>query len=109
MSNNKKRATAEEMDELHHLTVQQVINLMRRGRPVISRETGEPVIIDGEVLYTPPTSAELTAAARILKDNGIDSPQDQSGAAEESAKRTLEAIQDIADSESENVYTFKHR
>lgn len=89
------RASEESMNDLHSLVVKQAINLMTNGRPIISKETGEPVMVNGEVLYMPPTAAELTAAARILKDNGIDTPALNSEASSEEVDAVRAAMDDI--------------
>jgi len=68
-----RKALDTRMNELHNLVVEQAIRIMQNGRPLMSK--GEPVLDpEGNVIYVPPTAAEITAAARILKDNGIDTP-----------------------------------
>lgn len=68
-----KKAEEQEFNELHRLLVDNAIRLLKRGRLVTYK--GEVVTFNGEPVYDLPTAAELTAAARILKDNGIDTPQ----------------------------------
>jgi len=91
------RATDLQMDKLHDLVVEQAIKLMTHGRPLVSQ--GEPVLdADGAVIFVPPSAAELTAAARILKDNGIDSPlksTEQLTAEERAMRSILEDIEAI--------------
>lgn len=84
------RATDTQMDTLHSLVVEQAIKLMKHGRPLISK--GEPVLdAGGEVIFMPPTAAELTAASNLLKANGIDAPlkTDAQLSAEEDAMRSI--------------------
>jgi len=90
-----KRASEENMNNLHFLVVDQAINLMKHGRPVLSKETGEPVIVNGAILFMPPTAAEITAAARILKDNGVDSPALSAGATDEEVDAISDAMADV--------------
>jgi len=98
------RATDKKMDDLHDLVVEQAIRLMKYGRPLISN--GEPVLDpEGEIIYIPPTAAELTAAARILKDNGIDSPlksQEQLTAEEDAMRSIIKDIESIPTGEYVN-------
>lgn len=105
MSN--KRAEEEDMFELHRLLVQNAIALLSRGRLLVYK--GEAVLVDGKPTYDLPTAAELTAAARILKDNGIDTPH--MGAKDASAEAAalagiLTDLQELP--ELDNEYTSRH-
>lgn len=92
----KAPASEDSLHHLHQLVVEQAINLMKFGRPLVIK--GEMVTNpDGSIVYDPPTAAELTAAARILKDNGIDTPHKsdaQVSAEEEALKGVLNDLHD---------------
>lgn len=89
MEKNNSKAEEAEFNELHRLLVQNAVRLLKHGRLVVYK--GEVVTLNGEPVYDLPTAAELTAAARILKDNGIDSPQ-ISGKVETAASVALAGI-----------------
>ena len=86
-----KKAEEAAFNELHRLLVDNAVRLLSKGRLVVYK--GEVVTLDGEPVYALPTAAELTAAARILKDNGIDSPQ-ISGKVETAESAALAGIMD---------------
>ena len=102
MSGNK--ATDATMNLLHELTVQQCVNLMKNGRPMMSK--GEPLLdAAGEMIWAPPSAAEIAACARILKDNGIDTPHrvDMQTSTEEKAMASIVAdLNALPELEEEN-------
>ena len=92
----QRQASEESLNLLHQLTVDQAISLMTKGRPLVVK--GELVTEpDGSIVYDPPTAAELTAAARILKDNGVDHPyisESRTSAEEEALQGVLNDLHD---------------
>lgn len=59
-------ASETKMAELHELTAELLMGVLKNGVPIVNKETGE---IEG---YVPAPAPYFAAAIKFLKDNGIE-------------------------------------
>ena len=61
----KSKSLRDLMDELHKLTTEELISVLREGIPLLDKETGE---VTGKM---PAPASYMAAAIKLLKDNDI--------------------------------------
>lgn len=72
MTKQSKRAPTSVLEELHNATTNQLLTIVTRGVPVITREGTVERNEDGSIVYVPAAPAYFAQAVKLLKDNGIE-------------------------------------